>query len=344
MSRKNPFANLDMSSLNKEEVEANRPKASKTGYAMTGAAKAVVRSIEEMAENTKKLMDGETIITLDPNLLDASFVSDRLSQNDEAYRELLEAIKEQGQLSPILVRPHEEQAGRYMVVFGHRRAQVAKELGLQVKAVVKSLDDVASAVAQGQENSARANLSFIERAFFAQNLAARGLSRQVIKSALSLDDAMLSKMLSVMEIMPQALLAALGAAKNIGRDKWLSLRQIILNPAFLDRALEYVKTDEFIALGYEQRFDDLHQYLVKYQKKSAAKTNAKSKAKGQTSDNVKSAVKAWQSDDKKIDVAIKPKPKALSLEFNHADSKAFGEWIGNNLSKFYEDYLNSQKS
>ncbi|GAA0611938.1 hypothetical protein [Paenochrobactrum glaciei] len=38
-----------------------------------------------------------------------------------------------------------------MVVFGHRGTLVARELGIKVKAVVKQLDDVSSAVAQGQK-------------------------------------------------------------------------------------------------------------------------------------------------------------------------------------------------
>ena len=64
MSRKNPFANLDLAS-----ISSDKP-AAKAGYGMTGAAKTVVRSIEEMAENTKRLMDGETIIEIEPQLLD----------------------------------------------------------------------------------------------------------------------------------------------------------------------------------------------------------------------------------------------------------------------------------
>ena len=169
MSRENPFAKLDLSS-----ITGNKP-APKPGYGMTGAAKTVVRSIEDLAENTKKLMEGEVIVELDPNQLDESFVADRLSGDDEEYQALKAAIKEQGQTSPILVRPSEGGRQAYMVVFGHRRARVAKELGLPVKAVVKKLDDVASVIAQGQENSARANLSFIERAFFAENLLANGM-------------------------------------------------------------------------------------------------------------------------------------------------------------------------
>ena len=190
MSRENPFAKLDLNS-----ISASKPQT-KPGYAMTGAAKTVVRSIEDLAENTKKLMEGEIIVELDPQLLDASSISDRLADDGEEYQELRLAIEQAGQLTPILVRPGAD-GQRYTVVFGHRRMRVARELGIPVKAVVKTLDDIASAIAQGQENSARSNLSFIERAFFAKNMLATGLSKDVVRSSLALDEAMLSKMLGV---------------------------------------------------------------------------------------------------------------------------------------------------
>ncbi len=133
MSRKNPFANLDLASINSDKPVA------KAGYGMTGAAKTVVRSIEEMAENTKRLMDGETIVEIEPQLLDVSFAADRLSEDDDEFEALREAIKEQGQATPILVRPNPHNSERYMVVFGHRRARVAMDLGIRVKAVVKNL-------------------------------------------------------------------------------------------------------------------------------------------------------------------------------------------------------------
>lgn len=322
MSRKNPFADLDITLL---QADSTR---SKSGYGMTGAAKTVVRSIEEMAENTKKLMDGETIIELDPNLLDASFVSDRLSNRDEAYKELKTAIKEHGQTTPILVRPYPNNANRYMVVFGHRRVQVAIDLGIPVKAVIKQLGDIAHAVAQGQENSARSNLSFIERAYFAQNLISNGMSKDIVKSAISLDDAMLSKMLSVVEAVPSVLLAVLGASKMIGRDKWLSLRQLILNPAYLKVAVEYVGKAEFLNLAEEHRFDDVHNYLLKYKTKSTAKISMEAKP--------------WIPQDKLVNVIAKSKPKMLTMEFSSSNGKAFGEWISGNLESLYETFKKSE--
>lgn len=66
---------------------------------------------------------------------------------------------------------------------------------------------------------------------------------------------MLSKMLGVVETVPAGMLKVLGASKKIGRDKWLSLRQLILNPSHLNVAVDYVARNEFehrcdAAFGY----------------------------------------------------------------------------------------------
>lgn len=325
MSRKNPFAALDIAAISAEAAPT------KPGYGMTGAAKTVVRSIEDLAENAKKLMEGEVIVDLDPRSLDVSFVADRLSDDDEEYQELKEAIKASGQTTPILVRPSPKDAQRYMVVFGHRRLKVARELGIPVKAVVKTLDDITSAIAQGQENSARANLSFIERAYFAQNLLSTGMSKDVVRSSLAIDEAMLSKMLGVIEIVPAAMLKALGASKKIGRDKWLSLRQILLNPAHLAVASEYVSTDEFIAIGEEKRFDDLLGYLKKYKAKSAAK-----KPKPNAS------AKEWTASDSSLSFVVKAKSKKVAIELSSVEARPFSDWLSTQIDRLYSDYRRSK--
>lgn len=325
MSRENPFAKLDLSSLN-EKTPA------KPGYGMTGAAKTVVRSIEDLAENTKKLMEGEVIVDLDPRLLDVSFVADRLSDEDEEYLELKQAIKASGQTTPILVRPSSSDNQRFMVVFGHRRLKVAKELGIPVKAVVKKLDDITSAIAQGQENSARSNLSFIERAYFAQNLLASGMTKDVVRSSLAIDEAMLSKMLGVVEVVPAPIIKALGASKKIGRDKWLSLRQLLLAPALLKVATEHVGTAEYVGLAEDKRFDELHDYLKRYKVKSAAK-KPKASASG----------KDWTSRDSSLNFVMNAKSKKVAIELSNVEAKPFSEWLSAHMDRLYDEYRGSKQ-
>src|SRR5271168_5398683 len=145
--RKNLLASITGAETPRADGEA------RSNYATRGASRSMIVSIDEMAENAKKLTAGEAIVSLDADLIDGSFVMDRLG-DDEDYVLLRDAIREQGQSTPILVRPHPKNQGRYMVVFGHRRARVAKELGIPVKAVVRHLEDIAHIVAQGQENTA----------------------------------------------------------------------------------------------------------------------------------------------------------------------------------------------
>ena len=325
MSRENPFEKLDLASLN--EKTPSKPR-----YGMTGAAKTVVRSIEDLAENTKKLMEGEVIVDLDPRLLDVSFVADRLSDEGEEYLELKQAIKASGQTTPILVRPSSSDNQRFMVVFGHRRLKVAKELGIPVKAVVKKLDDITSAIVQGQENSARSNLSFIERAYFARNLLASGMTKDVVRSSLVIDEAMLSKMLGVVEVVPAPIIKALGASKKIGRDKWLSLRQLLLAPALLKVATEHVGTAEFVGLAEDKRFDELHDYLKRYKVKSAAK-KPKASASG----------KDWTSRDSSLNFVMNAKSKKVAIELSNVEAKPFSEWLSAHMDRLYDEYRGSKQ-
>ncbi|WP_315928510.1 plasmid partitioning protein RepB [Mesorhizobium sp. SP-1A] len=328
MSRKNPFAAIDLASLGTEVAPAV-----KAGYGMTGAAKTVVRSVEEMAENTKRLMDGEVIVELDPMLLDSSFVADRLSADDQDYRDLKAAIHQHGQTTPILVRPNPENEQRYMVVFGHRRAQAARDLGLKVKAVIKQLDDMAHAIAQGQENSARSNLSFIERAYFAQNLLINRMSKDIVKSAIGIDDAMLSKMLSVIEAIPEDIMTALGASKGIGRDKWLSLRQIVLNPAYKDVARQHILKPEFSEVPDDRRFDELLNFLKRYRAKSTAKTPRSAKVST-----------SWTSSDNSMSVSMNRQAKKVAIELSNVEARPFSDWLTTNLDRLYDEYRNSKNS
>lgn len=325
MSRKNPFQNLDLSAIDSKGQ-------TKPGYGMTGAAKQVVRSIEDLAENSKRLMEGEAIVELDPDVVDASFVSDRLSDEGEEYLELKQAIQGSGQSTPILVRPSSTDGKRYMVVFGHRRLKVARELRTTVKAVVKNLDDITSVIAQGQENSARSNLSFIERAYFAQNLLSNGMTKEVVRSSLAIDEAMLSKMLGVVEAVPDAVIKELGASKKIGRDKWLSLRQLVLTPALLKAANEFVGTSEFQQLPEHKRFDILHGYLKRYKNKSDGRKPKSSSTSG----------KEWMSNDNSLNLVMNAKARKVAIELSSVEARPFSNWLSDHMDRLYDEYRQSK--
>jgi ParB family chromosome partitioning protein len=153
-----------------------------------------------------------------------------------------------------------------------------------------------------------------------------------VKSAIGIDDAMLSKMLSVAETVPSTMMMALGASKKIGRDKWLSLRQIILNPAFLDVALERIATDDFMSLQENERFDALHDYLRKYSTRSSAKNPSKTVSE-----------KTWSSSDRSVSLSMKEKAKKVTAEFSSQEARPFSNWLTNNLDRLFEEYQQSKQ-
>ena len=205
MARKNLLAGLTdmkLTAVNNETPGLRNPPS--LSYSRQGALGAVTRSIDDLAAKAEgakaleaKLTAGQVIIELDPSLIDRSFIADRMDDGGESTAELRRAIESRGQESPILVRPHPTTPGRYQVAFGHRRLRVAADLHKPVRAVVKILTDRDLVLAQGQENSARANLSFIERANFARQLEDAGYDRETIMSALAVDKTTVSRMISV---------------------------------------------------------------------------------------------------------------------------------------------------
>ncbi|HOQ27922.1 MAG TPA: ParB/RepB/Spo0J family partition protein, partial [Armatimonadota bacterium] len=81
----------------------------------------------------------------------------------EKMAELVESVRAQGVLEPILVRASE--GGRYQIIAGERRYRAALEAGLTtVPALVLEIDDVDARVVSLMENIQRDDLNEMERA------------------------------------------------------------------------------------------------------------------------------------------------------------------------------------
>lgn len=321
MARKNLLSGLTGS-------EGTIPEASASAYPMRGASKSMIRSVSDLARQADAYLEGERVLDLDPSATDASFIADRMEDDQEQYRELLEAIRENGQNSPILVRPHPRIDGRYMIVFGHRRVRVAKELGRKVRAVVKAIDDKAHVIAQGQENSARANLSFIEKATFSKRLEELEYSRDVICSALASNEAAVSKMISVATRIPAAVIQAIGSAPAVGRERWVELSLLVGKKS--DVVKDVVSAPGFNESNSTERFEKLF---------AALKTNGKPVRKAAP----KVEAKAWAPADKSISVIVEKKSKKATVTLGHKDGLRFADFITGQLDALYEAFRKSTK-
>lgn len=237
--------------------------------AASGAVKAMGLALGDMAEKAGEaerlkaevaaLREGGTqLVDLDPRLIDPSPFADRLSsgpEHDPSFDALVASIRDSGQQVPVLVRPapagqNGEQGGgqgtqRYQAAYGHRRIRAARALGIAVKAVIRPLDDAALMLAQGKENAERRDLSFIERALFAQTLAQAGFERMQMQAALGIHASELTRLLQVAQAVPERIVRAIGPAPKAGRPRWMALG------GFLAREANQVKAEAEIAA---QRF------------------------------------------------------------------------------------------
>lgn len=315
MARKNLLAGLTEST--EEPVTSN--------YRIGGASKSMIRSVNELARQADAFLEGEQVVDLDPNVIDNSFVSDRLGTDGEEYQELLQAIQERGQDSPILVRPHPSVDGRFMIVFGHRRVKVARELGRNVRAVVKALDDKTHIIAQGQENSARANLSFIEKALFAKNLEILGYDRETISSALAANAAAVSKMISVTSRISPELINVIGSAPGVGRERWLELSLLVERKA--TAISEIVTSEDFGSIDSDERFNRVF---------AAANAKGKPVKKERTTPTAKS----WGYSE--FAITMSQKPKRVDFSFRSEKARPFGDWLSERLEILFEEFKQSE--
>ena len=298
-------------------------------YALRGASRSMKLSIDELAESAKKIVAGETVIELDPALVDPSPVKDRIDDDQEEFALFRDGIEERGQLQPILVRPNPQASGRYIIVFGHRRARAAKELGRPVRAIVKNVDEVTHVVAQGQENTRRKDYSFIEKALFARKLLDLGHSKDVAKAALSVDDTLLSRMLSITEIVPISVIDAVGAARTVGRDRWEELKKLLNLPKNRDRATDIIRSDEFIAGESVVRFNVLLANL-KSARKWAGRHDRPTKPI------------AWTAHDQHVTAQYRNTGRSFSLSLSAKDAGAFGKYISSNLEALYRAFREAE--
>ncbi len=208
MARKNLLEGL-MGAARPEASEPDRPRYAK------GAIGAISRSVADL--------QARALIEIDPMQIDAGGLQDRLESDSAEDAALRDSIAEYGQQVPVLVRPHPEQDGRFQIVYGRRRVLALRDLGRPVKALVRHLDDRDLIIAQGQENTARRDLSFIEKVSFARQMVEAGYPRKIIGDTLSMDKTLISRLISIAERIAPEIIQAIGAAPSVGRDRWLAL-------------------------------------------------------------------------------------------------------------------------
>ena len=293
----------------------NRVDPAKPRYS-GGAIGAVSQSIADLKSRS--------VVEIDTDLIDAGGLRDRIDETVAEHDALIASIRTYGQQVPILVRPHPETEGRYQIVYGRRRVAALREIGAPAKALIRDLDDEALIMAQGQENSARRDLSFIEKCNFARQMDEAGYDRKVICDALSVDKTLISRMFSVVGAIPVDLIEYIGSAPTIGRDRWIK---------FADGFGRYAgDADSLIALVAVNSADGTSEQKFDAAFKIVSTTKVTTKPKPQ----IKTA-KIVGASGQQIAKATS-KPKEVTLSIPRANNGGFEDWLIENLTSIHRDW------
>lgn len=288
-------------------VDVSRPRYSR------GAIGAVSQSIAELKSRS--------VVEIDPRLIDEAGISDRLEREDADLDRLVESIRQYGQQVPVLVRPNPNYPERYQVVYGRRRVAALRVLGQPVKALVRVLDDRALVMAQGQENTARKDLSFIEKANFARQMRDAGYDRKAIEDALHVDKTVISRMLAVADAVPLALIEAIGAAPSIGRDRWLALAEKLGErtdtEALVDQARGETSDDRFLAVWA---------HLSRASKPPAPRPSA--------------VTATLRAPDGRELARVSRKGRTMTIRMGEAAGDGFDAWLAENLDRIHQEWKN----
>lgn len=96
--------------------------------------------------------------------------------DDEKMQDLVESIKKNGIVSPVLLRPDDE--GTYEMVSGHRRMFAAKKIGLRtIPAIIRNMTDDEATIYMVDANIQRVEILPSEKAF-AYKMKMEAISRQ----------------------------------------------------------------------------------------------------------------------------------------------------------------------
>lgn len=143
---------------------------------------------------------------------------------NEEMNNLTQSIKENGILSPLIVRPIEN--GEYEIVSGHRRLFAGKQAGLKkITAIVCEMDRDTAAITLVDSNLHRENILPSEKAF-AYKLKAEALSHQGKRTDLTSE-----------QVAPKLSTEVIGESENISKD---TVKRYIRLTNLLPKLLELV--------------------------------------------------------------------------------------------------------
>lgn len=336
MSRKDSrgmFAAV-LGNLDKEAKEEQSTPRSPSPHLMKVAAG--VRQMQERSELAEKLLkEGATVVEFDPEIIEPSIIRDRFDNayDDAAIAEIAQSMQERGQIVPGLVRPIPGQPDRFQIVYGRRRLAAAKRLGIKFKAAVRELSDEEAIIFQGEENTAREDLSFIEKCMFALAQEEAGYKRDTICASLSTGKSHVSEMIKIASSVPQKVLFAIGKAPGIGRGRWEDFARRWQLPGAVQQVEHIIESPGFAVAASDDRFLAVFAALPEISQKPA-KIIPKNL----------SHTRRWHAMDRAVSVQVRRTDTKATIALEAENGPRFAEFIADRLDVLYEEFKSSERA
>lgn len=292
----------------------------------TPPAPGSMMSSNRALRSARDAVDAHHVWELDPAEIQDARYSDRLDPKD--VHDLRTSIEQNGQTVPILVRRHPTDSNRYLLVYGRRRLEAirASDKVSKVRALIANLDDTAALRAQVSENTGRRDLSYIERALFAQELLDSGFGSQAqIAEVLNVTRSAVSMSLSVAKAIGPALAQAIGPAHGVGRPRWEALAKELAESRIEVDDLCRVALDARAKATVDEHADEGAQVdpsIVAFEAVTRAVKKSLDQAPGK---RPRSKATALLIDGAPVGL-IKRSGRALRLDLTDVDD-AFAEWL-----------------
>lgn len=292
----------------------------------TPPAPGSMMSSNRALRSARDAVDAHHVWELDPAEIQDERYSDRLDPKD--VHDLRASIEQNGQTVPILVRRHPTDPNRYLLVYGRRRLEAirASDKVSKVRALIANLDDTAALRAQVSENTGRRDLSYIERALFAQELLDSGFGSQAqIAEVLNVTRSAVSMSISVAKAIGTALAHAIGPAHGVGRPRWEALAKELADSRIENDDLSRIALDVRAKAAANEQADEDPQVDPSVAAFEAVARHLKKSVSSTLGKKPRSKTTALVIDGTPVG-AIKRSGRALRLDLTDVDD-AFAEWL-----------------
>lgn len=291
-----------------ESEKSARPAPSTHKAAkLPGSVSGLRDSLREITANS--------IRDIDPDRIEVDGLRDRLVLDDSSIDELAESIRKHGQQVPIMVRPSEK-PDHYRIVYGRRRLAAIRKIGGMVKAIVRTMTDDASLVAQGQENNLRLDPSFIEKAIFIRDMQLADYKPAVIQDALGLSRQGVSNHRVIIDQLPDAVIQLIGPAHGVGRRQWGELAALGSEHPIIDIAKKVLSAlpDD---LASNEKFKSVLTALHKAKRSDVEQGAA----------NVKTALNSEHGEHLG---SLSHDNRSVAIKISRKEQPEFGQWMEEN--------------